>query len=710
MSPLPAETLAPTRRSKLRLARRAPLARPLLALLALVPLLASPAALHAQAPAEEEAEIVTAGTEKAPAPEIASPEAAYEFALAKMLMDEGDYRAAQAAFERALEHDPEAAYVRLEYAEFLGRLGRFGRSHEARMERLREAVRQAREAERALGENPDSLRVLAETQLALATEDPQDPEPMAAAVAALERLRREETGDLRSLLQLGQLYLRQGEAAAAAEVFQEVVDSAPGYRPAYRMLAEALIQSEQLDRADDALRQVIEDEPDAEAARLALAEILAERGEHRQAAEVLRSSPEPLTTSEARSRLATELYLAGDLEGSLAALDSLLADVPDSRYLQLLRGLVLSAQARNEEALAALEPLIGEGPGEANLAVTVSELLLRQERDDDAVDLLRGTVERLDAGGPASEAVDARLALARLYATLDRWPSVEKTVAPLLGGEGAGSGEIPAEPPLEARLLYADALAEQGRGDEALRALDQERASQPTVQAKRAELLAKLGREGEAVELLTAAADGEAPESVLEIAEGLHRADRFQETVAPLQRYVEGSPDSVPGRFLLGAAQERAGDRPAAEATFEGLLSLHPDYHPALNYLGYMWIESGVHLDRAVDMVKQAVALDPDNGAYIDSLGWGYYKLGRYEEARDALERASRLVQDPTIYEHLGDVYAALGERSEARRAYRRAMALEADDPDAVARKLSELDGDGNELSDRPVPQDRRQP
>jgi Flp pilus assembly protein TadD len=123
-----------------------------------------------------------------------------------------------------------------------------------------------------------------------------------------------------------------------------------------------------------------------------------------------------------------------------------------------------------------------------------------------------------------------------------------------------------------------------------------------------------------------------------------------------------------------------------------------------------MWIESGVKLDRAVDMVRQAVELDPDNGAYIDSLGWGYYQLGRYEEAREALERASRLVQDPTIYEHLGDVYAALGERTEARRAYRRAMALEADDPDAVARKLSELDGDGGELSERPVPQDRRQP
>jgi predicted Zn-dependent protease len=635
--------------------------------------------LSALAPAEAPPPETAAGAAEAGSP---TAEAAFQFGLAKMLMDEGDYRAATTAFERALELDPQAAYVRLEYAEFLARLGRFGRSREARLERLREAVSHAEAAQRALG-NTDALRVVAEASLALAAEVPEEADAMATAVAALEGIREEEPGDVRSMLQLGQIYLRQGEADAAVGVFREIVYETPGYRPVYRMLAEALIQAGRTGEAGDALRKVIEDEPDAEAARLALAEILSDDGEHRQAAEILSGAPAPLESPEARSRLATELYLAGELDGALEQLDRLVADLPDSRYFKLLRGLVLSAQARNEEALAALEPLVGKGPGEANLAMTVSQLLLRQERDDEAVDLLKGTLEHLEEEGPQAEAVDARLALAQLYATLDRWGVVEATVAPLLsGGEEAARAE--------ATLLYADALAEQGRGKQALDAL---RASEePPFLAKRAELLAKLGREREALDILHAAAAGDSPDAFLGIAEGLHRAEHFEATIAPLETFVTRNPDATAGRFLLGAAQERAGRRADAVATFRGLLADQPDFHPALNYLGYMWIEQGEDLDRALGLIRHAVDLDPDNGAYVDSLGWGYYRLGRFEEAREQLERAARLIQDSTVYEHLGDVYAALGEPGNARRAYQRAMKLEADDPEEVARKLTALE------------------
>jgi tetratricopeptide (TPR) repeat protein len=101
---------------------------------------------------------------------------------------------------------------------------------------------------------------------------------------------------------------------------------------------------------------------------------------------------------------------------------------------------------------------------------------------------------------------------------------------------------------------------------------------------------------------------------------------------------------------------------------------------------------AGENLDEAVGLVRRAVELDPDNGAYLDSLGWGYYQQGRHAEARTELERAAELEEDATIFEHLGDVYRALGETEAARGAYRRALELEADDEATVVEKLDGLD------------------
>ncbi|MEE9562603.1 MAG: tetratricopeptide repeat protein, partial [Thermoanaerobaculia bacterium] len=131
-----------------------------------------------------------------------------------------------------------------------------------------------------------------------------------------------------------------------------------------------------------------------------------------------------------------------------------------------------------------------------------------------------------------------------------------------------------------------------------------------------------------------------------------------------------------------------------AEAVFQELLDTEPQFAPALNYLGYMWAEEGENLDRALVMVSQAVNLEPDNGAYADSLGWTHFQLGNYKEAKGQLERAADLVgDDPVVFEHLGDLYVVLGDLEKAREVYERALALEADNIEQVRRKLEELSG-----------------
>jgi len=122
------------------------------------------------------------------------------------------------------------------------------------------------------------------------------------------------------------------------------------------------------------------------------------------------------------------------------------------------------------------------------------------------------------------------------------------------------------------------------------------------------------------------------------------------------------------------------------------LLAIDPNFAPALNYLGYMWAEAGENLERALLLVQQAVDIEPDNGAFIDSLGWAHFQLGQYEEARGFLERAASLVgDDPVVYEHLGDLYVVLGRLEQAREVYERALDLEADNAAVVRGKLDRL-------------------
>jgi tetratricopeptide (TPR) repeat protein len=141
-------------------------------------------------------------------------------------------------------------------------------------------------------------------------------------------------------------------------------------------------------------------------------------------------------------------------------------------------------------------------------------------------------------------------------------------------------------------------------------------------------------------------------------------ADTYSKAVKVL-----GTPDKANWVlfYFRGICFERSHDWPKAEADLKKALELFPDQPQVLNYLGYSWIDQGVHLDDGMAMIKKAVAQRPDDGYIVDSLGWAYYKLGNYEEATKQLERAIGLKpEDPTINDHLGDAYWRIGRKLEA--------------------------------------------
>jgi tetratricopeptide (TPR) repeat protein len=140
--------------------------------------------------------------------------------------------------------------------------------------------------------------------------------------------------------------------------------------------------------------------------------------------------------------------------------------------------------------------------------------------------------------------------------------------------------------------------------------------------------------------------------------------------------------------FEVGAAHERNGDRAQAEAYFEKCLKLNPDFAEALNYLGYMWAERGEKLDRARELIEKALKVQPKNAAYLDSMAWVLFKQNQPRPALDYILKAVELTKEPdaTLYDHLGDIYAALNDMDKARDAWRKSLSVEKSD--AVQKKL----------------------
>ena len=708
--------------------------------------------------------VLPAGAAETSAPDSSRQvlEAAFQFARAKLLADEGSFDKALKAYERALELDGSDPYSRIELAKFHSYLAQISRSADQRLDNLRKAAGYAGEARRMAEDNLEILSSYAQIQLRLGEHQLT---ALDLAQGAYEELRHKTEGDLQVLISLGQIYLWKQQAEKAVEVLEEAASYLPSHRMIQTMLLEALLEAGRQRAAEEVLIQLIAIEPESLEHHMRLAELRSERGDHRAAVAGLAEAPQSMLASPRLRRvLAQELHLAGDNEEALALTDELRAEMPSSSGLSRLRVAILSALTRYQEAVTELEELVAtesdagralqgslhlsrllerigrggraaevlraqiaeqeEAAGKLQLRLALVGVLERQQHREEAVSLLRGEIAAADA----SDLPVLSLALSDLLTRADR---TDEAVAVLDQAIGKLSADADASETVESlklrrlavlaaaeqwarlveelpsfsasseeirnavRLLSVDALAGLGRVDEALEALGAEPAEIDPSRglAKRAQLLFESGREAEAEELLARAVEDGGLDELFLAAQVYQRAQRYAESIPLLERILSEDGDAQQALFLLGAARERSGDRPAAVEAFRRVLDLAPDHTPTLNYLGYMWAEEGENLEEAISLIRRAVALEPDNGAYVDSLGWAYFQIGRYQDARGHLEWASRLVpDDATIFEHLGDLYLALDDVERARTSYRQALDLADADVDILRRKLENLD------------------
>ncbi|MDP3341579.1 tetratricopeptide repeat protein [Frigidibacter sp.] len=258
---------------------------------------------------------------------------------------------------------------------------------------------------------------------------------------------------------------------------------------------------------------------------------------------------------------------------------------------------------------------------------------------------------------------------------------------------------------VDAILLVAALLESQNQYDLAnvsYNRIPRDDPAYPVAELGRAEALIAADRMDAAIEALQQLAKSYPDQEVIwaNLGDVLRRAERFEEAIvaydAAIALFGEENAGQWPVYYARGICHERQKRYDAAETDMRKALELQPDQPQILNYLGYSFLEQGRNLDEALAMIETAVAARPEDGYIVDSLAWGYYRLGRYEEAVAPMERAVELMPvDAVVNDHLGDVYWAVGRKREAEFQWSRALSFATDsdsssdaDADRIRRKL----------------------
>jgi tetratricopeptide (TPR) repeat protein len=596
-------------------------------------------------------------------------EAYYEFLLGRHLESAGKVDEAVAAFERAARLDPASADIPAELSGVYARQGRFDDARQM--------------AERALSMdagNVDAHRVLGSIMAAIADGDIKVPGLTAAqgrtrAIEHLEKGRRRAADvDVGVDMTLGRLYLSDKQPEEAIKVFKRVIEQQPEVAEASVLLARAESAAGRPERAVEALESAAEDNP-----RLlnSLAELYERQQRWKEAAAAYgRLSAVTPGNVETRIRWASALLQTGEAEALSQARD-LLQQVVESGVAEPRAFYLLANAERQLKNYAAAETaarrLMTSSPDQVNGPLALAQIYEDQRRFAAAADVLRPVVARFaDAAEPPRELLTAAAHLGFSELQAGR-PDAAIDAFETAGRVSAGAARF------DAAIAQAHLLARRfDRAAEVARAARQRSPDDLRLVQLEARALARGGREDRAVVVMrdALAAHGDNVQAHLTLAEVLQEARRTAEADSVLDAAAERFPADLTVPFQRGALLEQRRDYAGAEAAFRQVLERDPLHAPALNYLGYMLADRGQRLDEAVALVERALAIDPGNGAYLDSLGWAYFRQEKFDKAEPLLRQAAE--QSPgnsVIQDHLGDALWATGKRREAVEAWRRALA-----------------------------------
>ena len=560
-------------------------------------------------------------------------------------------------YRDAMKADPEASFIAERLSDLYLQAGR-----------VKEAIT---DSEAVLRDNPNDLnarRILGRIYLRLIGDSQQgrvNEQMVTKAIEQYAKISEKQPTDLDAWLNLGRLY----------KVAQNSVDS------------------------ERSFKKVLELEADNDEALTGLAMVYSDRGDGKAAAELLSK------VADKNPNLRTLMGLAGAYEQMK---DFGLAAETLKKALELAKGNddIRRALAQNlllaekfDEALKEYEGLVEEDPKDVQSLLRISQIYRQQRKFDKArewsdkarklepnnLEITYNEVGIFQAEGKMAEAVAALKTVVDATARKSYSASERQSRAALL--ERIGFLYRINEQPKEAVAAFQElggldpALAAQasaqvidtwrlarefGKANEEADAAVKKWPEDRPVRVTRANLLADMGKYDQATAELNKLLDGKNDrDTYMQIVQVQEKAKNYGEMGKAIDaaEALSGTPDEKEMiHFMRGAMLEKTKKFELAEAEFRKLLAINPNSTSGLNYLGYMLADRSVRLNEAVEMIKKALDQDPQNGAYLDSLGWAYFRQGKLAEAEENLKRAhERTPKDATIHDHLGDVYAKQG-------------------------------------------------
>ncbi len=546
------------------------------------------------------------------------------------------------------------------------------------------------------------------------------------AVTEAQDILKKDPNNLEAHKLLGRIYLRSlGDTQAgtgsqnvlklAIEQYEQIIKIEPDSVDDHLLLGRLYRLNNDLQKAEAEFKTAVKLEPDSEEAVTTLAYLYNEEGDTERATQVLSSIPDAARSAKLYGALGYTYEQQKQYKQAIEAYRH--AIEMDRDNLDSIRGLAqnLMNDGQTDAALEQYKIIADANPEDAQTYLRIAEIYRKSGKFDLALDNLK------KAQSMVQDSIEVPYNMAAVYQAQGRYDEaiqvlqdlLKKTEKPetsynqsernnravfleRLGTIYRENNNFPqALDTFRKMLALGDDNAERGyqqiidtyrenkqwqqatdAAKEAVQKLPNNRSLKMVYEAQRADMGDADASLQDVKAMLKGTPDDR--EIYITLAQMTSRLRRWQDAEDALDKAEKLSTkpeDKEYVDFLRASTYERQKKYDQAEELFRKVIAADPENATALNYLGYMNADRGVKLEESLELIKKAVDLEPANGAYLDSLGWAYFRLGKYELAEDNLIKASqRIGTDPTVQDHLGDLYQKTGRLKLAAAHWERAL------------------------------------